>query len=461
MSQSKAIIDKGGSVLVVGLGYRTGLHSANFLARNNCRVAVSDLKTQDQLAELAAQLAPGIELFAGRQDAALLDRGYELVVLSPGVPAKSELIQEALRRRIPVIAEVELAWWYMQGSWLAITGTDGKSTTTALTAFLLRGLGLDARKGGNIGIPLISMVESSHAQSVTVAELSSFQLETVDTFRPCVAAMLNLTPDHLDRYDGLDDYFKAKMNITARQTADDFFVYNADDARVSAAAQTVAARAVSFSLQDRAADMFYADGCIFENRAGNSVKVLEISALKILGLHNVANVMTALLMARSLYQALGLTFDIRKAAKICCDFAGLPHRMAPVGEHKGRRFINDSKATTVGAVEMALRSIDAPCVLILGGRGKGDDYSRLAASMKDRVRGLVLIGETTPEFAPLFAAFNPRAAAGLDDALRISLELSNEGDIVLLSPACASFDMFRSFEHRGDEFRAAFARLGD
>ena len=312
--------------------------------------------------------------------------------------------------------------------------------------------------GGNIGIPLVSLADSTTDSSVTVIELSSYQLETIDTFRPDVAAFTNLTPDHLDRYDTLDDYFNAKMRIARNQTADDYFVYNLDDARVTGGAGTVKSRAIGFSLE-RTADSFFRDGDIFLEIDGKAEKVISASDLFIMGLHNVQNTMTALLIARSICAKMKMTLNLDKAADAAKSFPGLPHRMERLGERAGRLFINDSKATTVGAVEMAIKSLDRPGVFIVGGRAKGDDYSRLASSMKGKVRGVVLIGETTPEFKPLFSGFTMREAGSLDDAVRKAVEISEPGDAVILSPACASFDMFNSFEHRGDSFRDSVKRV--
>lgn len=445
-------------VLVIGLGYRSGLTASNFLAEKGHLVEVSDTKSAADLAPLTAKLNNTVVVHAGSQDVSLLDRGFECLILSPGVPARIPLVKEAVARRIPVISEIELAFLFMKGLTVGITGTDGKSTTTALTCHILRELGFNARMGGNIGIPLVSLADSTTDASVTVIELSSYQLETIDTFRPDVAAFTNLTPDHLDRYDTLDDYFNAKMRIARNQTADDYFVFNLDDARVSGGARTVKSRALGFSLE-RDTDSFFRDGDIFLDIAGKPEKVISAGELFIMGLHNVQNTMTALLIARSICAKMNMKLNLDKAADAAKSFPGLPHRMERLGERDGRLFINDSKATTVGAVEMAIKSLDRPGVFIVGGRAKGDDYSRLASSMKGKVRGVVLIGETTAEFRPLFSGFNMREAGSLDDAVRQAVEISEPGDAVILSPACASFDMFNSFEHRGDSFRDSVKRV--
>ncbi|HEY1405196.1 MAG TPA: UDP-N-acetylmuramoyl-L-alanine--D-glutamate ligase [Spirochaetota bacterium] len=445
-------------ILIVGLGYRSGLSAANFLAAKGHDVEVSDTKSATDLSHIVGQLDRSVVVHAQNQDPSLLDRAFDCIVLSPGVPARIALVQESRARGIPVISEIELAFQFLKGLTIGITGTDGKSTTTALTTHMLRELGLDARMGGNIGIPLVTLADTTTDDSVTVIELSSYQLETIDTFRPDAAAFTNLTPDHLDRYNSLDDYFNAKMRVVSNQTADDFFIYNLDDERVARGAGTVRSHGKSFSLE-READSFFRDGIIYL-RIGDGVKpVLAAKDLFIMGIHNVQNVMTALLLSQSIFEKRKETFPLEKAAAAAKSFPGLSHRMERLGEVKGRLFINDSKATTVGAVEMAIKSLDRPGVFIIGGRAKGDDYSRLAASMKDKVRAVVLIGETKEEFSKLFSSFVMRTATTLDDAVNASIELSREGDAIVLSPACASFDMFTSFEDRGDKFRESVERL--
>lgn len=445
--------------LVVGMGYRTGLATCNFLAGRGVAVTGSDAKPAADLAEVLAKLNPAVEVVAGGQDPVILDRGFDLLVLSPGVPRVIPLVAEAERRGIPVMAEVELAWRFLKGATIGITGTDGKSTTTALTGHLLAALGWDALVGGNIGIPLVSFVGRDSEQSVIVAELSSFQLETIEAFRPRVAAMLNISPDHLDRYPDMEAYAAAKWRITANQTDGDVFVYNADDARVAAGVDRVRARVRSFSLADPSASAAYRDGAVYLNRGGVAVKAFERERMRILGLHNVQNAMAALLMVEGLCDISGRPFDAAAFAEALYTFPGLEHRLERVGTFRGRLFINDSKATTVAAVERAIESVPGKTVLILGGRTKGDDYSRLAASFAGRVRALVLIGEAAPVFAELFKDFRAVRAGSLDDAVARALEYSEEGDTVLLSPACASFDMFRSYEHRGEEFRRAVKSL--
>jgi len=281
----------------------------------------------------------------------------------------------------------------------------------------------------------------------------------VDEFRPDVAAILNVTPDHLDRYDGMESYFAAKMRIARNLRTDDYFVYNLDDARIAATVPDMKARAFSFSLADRRADSYYCDGAVYMKLKEREERVLETSRLRVMGVHNIQNAMASLLMVSAACAKGGMTFDPERAADACASFKGLAHRMELLGAFEGRLFINDSKATTVGAVEMALMSLPSQGVLILGGRTKGDDYARLRSSLPGRVRALVLIGESADEFARIFAGFAFQRASSMDEAVARAMRLSAPGDAVLLSPACASFDWFRNFEERGDVFRASFEKL--
>ncbi|HQP47968.1 MAG TPA: UDP-N-acetylmuramoyl-L-alanine--D-glutamate ligase [Spirochaetota bacterium] len=446
-------------ILIAGLGYRTGLASGNFLAGRGAQVSITDTKSREDLAPVIEKLDSSVKVIAGNQDPSLLDEGYELVVLSPGVPQRIPLIREAQKRGIPVISEIELAYRHARGNIIAITGTDGKSTTTALTGHILRELGFDARVGGNIGIPFISLVDDMTDDTISVIELSSFQLETVASFRPDAAAILNVTPDHLDRYDSIDEYYSAKLRIAMNQNRTDTFLYNMDDAVLAAGFGRIAAKQISFSYDNKKADAYCDRDYIYIRYADNLIQCLDTARLQILGAHNVLNTMAAILLVLAVMGKRLEKPDFNAIAHACYSFRGLAHRMEKLGEYEGRTFINDSKATTVGALEMALRSFPGNIVLILGGRTKGDDYSRLSPSMKKRVKSLVLIGESSQSFGSIFHDFSPAAAGSLDEAVVIAMRTSGRGDIVLLSPACASFDMFTSYEDRGDSFRRSFEKL--
>ncbi len=444
--------------LVVGLGFRSGLAAANFMARRGVAVTVSDTKSADELSDIIARLEPAVVVKAGEQDVSLLDAGFDLLVLSPGVPASIPLVREAEKRGVKVIAEIELACAFIRGGIIAITGTDGKSTTTSLAGHILSSLGFHTIVGGNIGVPLVSLVEETTDESVSVIELSSFQLETIDRFHADVAAILNLSPDHLDRYDGMDDYFAAKKRIGENQTSSDFFVFNADDTPLAEGVQDMPGALTSFSLKNEESHAFYRDGMICLKEEGGE-PVIDTGRMKIVGLHNAANTMAALLMVKAFLEKRGEPVDYEKIADACYSFNGLEHRMEHVGEFEGRTFINDSKATTVGAVTMALKGLSGNGILIVGGRTKGDDYSRLAGEAKGRLRAVICIGESREMFADIFSGFVTECADDMDDALARGMALSREGDMILLSPACASFDMYKSYDERGKAFKAAFERL--
>lgn len=446
-------------VLVVGLGYRTGVAAAGFLSARGADVTVSDMKSEEELKDLIAKLDKSVKVIAGHQRPEILDAGFDLIVLSPGVPAGIPLIQEALVRKIPVISEIELAFRNMKGSFIGITGTDGKSTTTSLTGHIFKELGFDTFIGGNIGIPLISFADRTTDKTVTVIELSSFQLETVDTFKPDVAAILNVTPDHLDRYDGMEGYFEAKKRIFKHQDNNDFFIYNRDNEILENSRMDYPSNTLTFSIDDDSADSFYRDGVIYIIHEGSTIPAVKVKKLNILGIHNIQNVMASLLMVTSLHKKLKLEPDFEMIAAACYSFSGLEHRMELAGEYMGRTFVNDSKATTIGAVEMAVKSIRDKGVLIIGGRTKGDDYSRLRDIVGEKARCIVVIGESSDMFSDIFSGFNVVRASSMEDAVVKSMKNSEEGDMILLSPACASFDMFSSYDERGKVFKESFRKL--
>ncbi len=449
--------------LVVGLGYRTGLAAANFLSARGVDVTVSDAKSREELSDVIEKLNSGVKVIAGPQVPEILDQGFDIVVLSPGVPVAIPLVQEALKKGIAVISEIELAYRNMKGHIIAITGTDGKTTTTELTGHIFRELGFKTFLGGNIGIPLISLAEKTDDDSVTIVELSSFQLETIDTFKPHVSAILNVTPDHLDRYESITSYFEAKKRIFMNYGKDEYFIYNRESDILLSQADGFPKKSFCFSSSSlgTSCGSYIKDGMIYLNIDNSPVPVIEENKMQILGIHNMENTMAALLMTVFLFKKIGITPDLAAIAEACYSFKGLEHRMEIAGEFQDRIFINDSKATTIGAVEMAVKSIKNNGVLILGGRTKGDDYSRLKSVVNDKVRALVLIGESSDEFEKIFYGFNTVKAEDLDDAVVKAMAFSQKGDMILLSPACASFDMYKSYEERGSVFKKAVKKLID
>jgi UDP-N-acetylmuramoylalanine--D-glutamate ligase len=443
---------EGKKVLVIGAA-RSGIASAKFLAQHGATVALNDAKPMDQWnPEALALKAEGIGCLAGEIPSWLLDQ-LELVVVSPGVPMKSIPIRYAERAGAEVIGEVELAARFLKGRLIAITGSNGKTTTTTLVGELLKDAGIQTQVGGNIGTPLISMVESSSEDGWTVAEMSSFQLETIKEFRPNVAAVLNVTPNHMDRYDSFMDYAAAKHRIFMNQKSGDVAVLNADDEIVSGWANGLRAHVVNFSVQRELEEGLFLRGRNIVSASGGREKTLmSRDQMKLRGLHNVENVLAAL--------AIGLACGAAPESMSATinQFQPVEHRLEFVAEVNGVKFYNDSKATSVDATLKALEAFaddeSGKIVLILGGLGKKAPYAPLESLVKQTARKLILIGEDAETIAKELGASAPNERAGdMQDAVERGFAAASPGDTVLLAPACASFDMFESFEHRGKVFK--------
>jgi UDP-N-acetylmuramoylalanine--D-glutamate ligase len=435
--------------LVVGLG-SSGVAAARLLAARGWRVAVNDRADETALAPRLAQLPEGVERHLGGHPPELLD-GTSLIVVSPGVPPSLPLLEQARGRGIEVIAEVELAFRHLPGApLLGVTGSNGKTTVTALAGEILRAAGLATAVGGNIGTPA-SLHAGEGRWDALVWELSSFQLEGCDTLRPRVGVLLNLSPDHLDRHDGLESYLAAKARIFRRQTADDWAVLNADDPALVGVRPR--SKVEWFSLDNRRVSAFL-DG---ETLVLDGAPLLRRSHLGLLGEHNVANALAAALAAARF----GAPREAIAAA--IAAFKGLPHRHQVVAEAGGVRWVDDSKGTNIGATAAGLRGYQRGSVhLILGGLGKGQDFTALRTPVTGRVACAYLIGEAAGEIAAaLDGAVEIEACGTLERAIERAAANARAGDTVLLSPACASFDQFRDYAHRGDEFaRLARARAG-
>jgi UDP-N-acetylmuramoylalanine--D-glutamate ligase len=437
----------GRKVLVVGLA-RSGIAAAEYALAAGARVAVTDAKTAEQLGPAAASLAErGVRLELGtRGDQAFEDA--ELVVVSPGVPSNLPGIVRARQRGVPVWGEVELAWRAMRGRMIGITGSNGKTTTTALTGHVLKTAGIPTLIGGNIGTPLISLVAESSSSTVAVAEISSFQLETIDAFHPDVAALLNLTPDHIDRHGSFEEYARMKLRMFENQTETDMAILNADDPEV---AKRAPARADTwwFSRVKRVAEgTSVHDGRIVFRREGQEWPILRVEEIPLRGAHNVENVLAAS-AAACLVGA-----DPEAVAAGVRSFAGVEHRLEFVREVGGVEYYNDSKATNVDATRKALEAFSGKVILILGGKDKGSDYRTLSELLRQRVRLVLLIGAAAEKIAAQIEGVVALQFAGtLDHAVEMAAERATPGDTVLLAPACASFDQFDNFEHRGRIFR--------
>jgi UDP-N-acetylmuramoylalanine--D-glutamate ligase len=441
------VLLSGKKVLIIGAA-RSGIAAAKFLLAQGAVVALTDQKPIEKWTQEALALKDsGVGLLPGEAPGWLLDQ-LDLVVVSPGVPSNIIPIRYAERAGAEVIGEVELAARYLKGRIIAITGSNGKTTTTSLTGELLRNAGLTVQVGGNIGKALISMVETSRDDGWTVAELSSFQLETIRTFHPSIAVVLNVTPNHMDRYETFNDYAAAKHRIFMNQTGEDVAVLNADDPTVSSWASGLRAKVMNFSVRKELENGVFLRGreLVFQEQV-----LLRVDEMKLRGLHNVEN--TAAAFAAGL--AAGAAIDsMASAAK---QFDPVEHRLEFVVEIDGVKFYNDSKATSVDATLKALEAFaqeSGKVVLILGGRGKKAPYAPLESLVRTKVRKLVLIGEDAETIAAELREFAPyERASDMKDAVARSFKAAEKGDVVLLAPACASFDMFESFEHRGKVFK--------
>jgi UDP-N-acetylmuramoylalanine--D-glutamate ligase len=448
----------GKKVLIIGAA-RSGIACARFLAERGAIVALNDRKPIEEWSlEAIALKSEGVGLMPGDVPMWLLDQ-VELVVMSPGVPSKIIPARYADRAGAEVIGEVELAFRFLRGRIVAITGSNGKTTTTTLVGEILKDAGLPVQVGGNIGTPLISMVETSSDDGWTVAELSSFQLETIVDFHPSVALCLNVTPNHMDRYETLMDYAAAKHRIFRNQTAGDVAILNADDEIVSSWSRGLRAHVVSFSARHELEEgLFLRQGREFVSRTSAGERVLMMrDDLQLRGLHNAENVLAALATGLSC----GASPDsMRETIK---RFKPVEHRLEFVDEIGGVKFYNDSKATSVDATLKALEAFaegKGKVVLILGGRGKQAPYAPLAPLVRSHVRQLILIGEDADTIErELKTEAAIERASDMGDAVRRAHEAAEAGDIVLLAPACASFDMFRSFEHRGQVFKEAVREI--
>jgi UDP-N-acetylmuramoylalanine--D-glutamate ligase len=448
----------GKKVLIIGAA-RSGIACARFLAKRGAVVALSDRKPVEKWSpEAIALKSEGVGLIPGDVPMWLLDQ-IELVVMSPGVPSKIIPARYADRAGAEVIGEVELASRFLRGRIVGITGSNGKTTTTTLIGEILKDAGLPVQVGGNIGTALISMVETSTDDGWTVVELSSFQLETIARFHPTVALCLNVTPNHMDRYETLMDYAAAKHRLFRNQAAGDVAILNADDEIVSSWARGLRAHVVEFSVRRELDEgLFLKNGREIVSRTGDGERVLMMrDEMQLRGLHNVENVLAAL--AAGL--ACGAAPDsMRETIK---RFKPVEHRLEFVEEIGGVKFYNDSKATSVDATLKALEAFAEEAgkvVLILGGRGKQAPYAPLAPLIGTRVRKLILIGEDADTIErELKGNASMERASDMTDAVRRAQESAETGDTVLLAPACASFDMFKSFEHRGQVFKEAVKKL--
>ena len=443
---------KNKKILVVGLA-KTGVACARFLASKGARVTVTDMRSETALAGQLTELA-GCDIIweLGRHDEATF-HASDLIVVSPGVPMDLPQLGAAQHAGREIISEVELAARFIEAPLAAITGTNGKTTTTSILGAIFKHNGYHTFVGGNIGTPLIALAESHQMWDQVVAEISSFQLEWITSFRPTVAALLNLSEDHLDRYADYQAYINAKLRIFENQTEDDFAVVNRDDPLVWEHAQKLTASLFPFSRKIELEEgIFYRDGIITYRHNGHE-ECFPTAAIRLQGVHNLENIMAAAACALLLGCRPDETFET-----ILC-FEALHHRMEFVREVNGVSYYEDSKATNVGSVEKALESF-ANITLIAGGKDKGGSYGPLAPLIQERVRHLILIGEAAERMErELGKLTETHRAASMEDAVQRAAQVTLPGGIVLMSPACSSFDMFKDYEERAQCFIAAVMAL--
>ena len=432
---------------------KTGVASARFLAQQGAQVTATDMRDETALAGVLTELAGlNIRFVLGRHDEADFT-ATDLVLVSPGVPQEHPLLRKATEAGVSVVSEIELASRFITAPLVAITGTNGKTTTTTLVGELFRANGFSTYVGGNIGDPLVDLPASGEPVERVVAEISSFQLEWIEQFKPRVAALLNITEDHLDRYQSYQEYINAKLRIFENQTADDFAVVNRDDELVWQAAQSLKTQLFPFSRRHELAEgIFSREGELIFRHHGQELSI-PTAGFRLQGVHNLENIMAALACCL----LLGCQRDA--SLELLNRFEALHHRMEFVREVAGVRYFEDSKATNVGSVAKALESFEN-ITLIAGGKDKGGSYAPLAELVQQRVRHLVLIGEATDRMQQeLGSCTATHRAKTLEEAVQLSAGLTAAGGVVLLSPACSSFDMFKDYEERAQRFITAVKGL--
>jgi UDP-N-acetylmuramoylalanine--D-glutamate ligase len=437
-------------VLVVGLG-KSGISAAHFLRSLGARVTVSDSRDAVALAaEIPALLDAGIMVETGGHGL-LTFRRSDLIVVSPGVPMDTPELKQVIAFGLPVIGELELAARFLKGKVIAITGSNGKTTTTTLVGEILKAAGKDTLVGGNIGLPVIELVGVSSEESINVLEVSSFQLETVEEFHPWISVVLNITPDHLDRHGSFENYAAAKARITERQEAADFLVLNAEDKATQMIAGKTRAQVYWFSGRRpiKQGAFVHGESIVFiAKEGGRTEPIMPVSEIPLKGAHNVENVLAAVCVAR----LAGVSAEVIRGT--VRSFKAVAHRLEFVADVRGVAYYNDSKATNVDATMKAVASFDDGIHLILGGKDKDSDYTQMAALLKERVKVVYTIGSAAEKIEhQLRGVVKMKSAGTMAVAVQDAAASAVPGDVVLLAPACSSFDQFDNYEHRGRVFR--------
>ena len=447
---------KGKKVLVVGLG-KSGLAAALFLRRQGAQVTVSDVRSAEALAkEIPALMEAGIMVEAGGHGL-LTFRRQDLIVVSPGVPLDTPELVQARNFGRPVIGELELAARFLKGKILAITGSNGKTTTTALTGEILKASGMPTLVAGNIGVPVVELIDESTAHTWSVLEVSSFQLESTEKFRPKIAVILNITPDHLDRHGTFENYALAKERIFAAQDASDFAVLNADHPRTSEAARRSNAPVFWFSASRAVEQGAWVENSNVVYRSASNAAIetiLPLAKIPLKGRHNVENALAAACAAR----LAGVAPDV--IARAIESFKAVEHRLEYVATIGGVEYYNDSKATNVDATEKAIAAFPGGIHLILGGKDKGAPYSPLAPLLRERVRAIYTIGAAAEKIEKELAdVVSIHSCQTLAKAVKAAAAAAKPGEVVVLAPACSSFDQFENYEQRGRVFKQLVLEL--
>lgn len=452
-------------ILVIGAA-RSGVAVSKLLMDCGKAVVLTDNRPEDvvlaefpQVRETLAELEEkGIETVFGRQIDTKVINEIDRVVTSPGVPLTIPIIAEAYRCGVPVIGEAELAYCMTKAPFVAITGTNGKTTTTTLTGEIFKNSGRKTYTVGNIGDPISNYVMEAAPEDVFVTEISAFQLETINKFRPVASAILNLSPDHMDRYGTMENYIAAKARIFENQRGEDFLVLNADDEQVCELGRQAQCRKYYFSLDKKVAQGAYAmDGGIFINDNESVIPICRIEEMGIKGPHNVQNALAATVLAYF------MGVDVVSIAETLKSFGGVEHRQEFVATIDGVDYINDSKGTNTNAAIVALNAMTKPVILIAGGYDKKEDYSEFIEVVRKKVKRMVLVGATASqieETAESQGYYSTVRVGDYDEAVKVASECAAPGDVVLLSPACASWDMFDNFEIRGQVFKDLVKRIG-
>jgi UDP-N-acetylmuramoylalanine--D-glutamate ligase len=441
---------KGKKVLVVGLG-KSGLAAALFLRRRGAQVTVSDVRSAEALAkDIPALLDEGIMVETGGHGL-LTFRRQDLIVVSPGVPMNTPELAQVKSFGLPVIGELELAARFLKGRTLAITGSNGKTTTTALVGEILQSSGIPCLVGGNIGVPVVALIDQSTDETWSVLEVSSFQLESTERFHPRIAVILNITPDHLDRHGTFENYALAKERIFAAQDEHDCVVLNADNARAAQAASRSVARVYFFSVEHSVLQGAWVEDGFVVYRAGTDQpveRIMPLSGVPLKGAHNIENVLAAVCASR---QAGATAEAVREGVE---KFQAVEHRIEFVAKINGVDFYNDSKATNVDATAKAIAAFSSGIHLILGGKDKNSDYTQLAQLLRQRVRAVYTIGSAAAKIeSELRGVVSIHSCETLENAVSAAASAARPGDVVLLAPACSSFDQFENYEQRGRMFK--------